>query len=56
VLEPLEGGRVWIVRFERRARTERAFAFRPVWVGRIERFEELLLGGSFFAFRLTDSV
>ena len=55
VLEPLDGGMVRIVRFERRARHERAFALKPEWEGRVERFEELLPGGSFFALRLADS-
>lgn len=54
VLEPLEGGKVRIVRFERRARTERTFAHKPAWVGRVERFEELLPGGSFFALHVAD--
>ena len=55
VLQPLEGGKVRILRFERRARDERAFARKPEWEGRVERFDELLPGGSFFALRLADS-
>ena len=55
VLEPLPDGMVRIVRFERRSRVERAFSLKPEWVGRVERFEELLPGGSFFGLQLADS-
>ena len=53
VLEPQPGGLVRIVRFERRGRHERAFARKPEWEGRLERFEELLPDGSFFALRVS---
>jgi len=52
VLEPMADGLVRIVRFERRSRTERTFSLKREWVGRVERFEELLPGGSFFALRV----
>jgi len=45
---------VRILRFERRGRTGRAFPLKPDWVGRVERFEELLPGGSFFGLPLAD--
>ena len=51
VLEPQPGGMVRIVRFERRGRHERSFARKPEWEGRLERFEELLPDGVFFALR-----
>lgn len=52
VLEPLADGLVRIVRFERRARMERSFSLQPAWAGRVERFEDLLPGGSFFGLRV----
>jgi hypothetical protein len=54
VLEPQADGMVRIVRFERRGRHERAFARKPAWEGRVERFEALLPGGSFFGLRLAE--
>jgi len=54
VLEQQGEGLVRIVRFERRGRGERAFSLKPEWVGRVERFEELLPAGSFFALRLAE--
>jgi len=54
VLEPQADGMVRIVRFGRRGRHERTFARKPTWEGRVERFEALLPGGSFFGLRLAE--
>lgn len=55
LLESRADGAARIVRFERRGRHERSFVRKPEWEGRVERFEELLPGGSFFGLQVVES-